>query len=205
MSSTLAALSNVPARTTVILNPSPLPSKEEMNAFPWDKVEWLIVNRNEAVELCEAIGAGVGAIAVAGSGREDDVDARELLEVMGNAARFRKTNIVCTLGAGGVLARLSNEYWESVSDADQQAKLVHVAAATLQGDVRDTTGAGDCFAGYFVKVLMDLSRGSESRAHIKKTVGMKELTGILEVCVVVRSIYSVFFFSKSLLIEICGL
>ncbi|KAF5310978.1 hypothetical protein D9619_008273 [Psilocybe cf. subviscida] len=184
MSSTLAALSSVPAGTTVILNPSPLPSKAEINAFPWDRVEWLIVNRSEAVELCEAIGAGVDYIAGAGSGREDDVDARELLEVMGNAARFRKTNIVCTLGAGGVLARPSNEYWESVSDADQQAKLVHVAAATLQGDVRDTTGAGDCFAGYFVKVLMDLSRGSESRAHIKKTVGMKELTGILDVCVV---------------------
>jgi len=32
--------------------------------------------------------------------------------------------------------------------------MLHFPAATLEDNVRDTTGAGDCFTGYFVASLM---------------------------------------------------
>lgn len=186
MRSTLAALASAtPSETTVILNPSPLLSREEAKVFPWAKVDWLIVNRNEAAELCDAVGVSTGTDTAE---KEDDLDPRELLERMGTAATFRKTNIVCTLGADGVLARLAQEYWESPgAEQEKSEKAVHVPAAALRGDVRDTTGAGDCFAGYFVKVLMDLSRERKvgAGAGARGTVSVKELENILRVCVVV--------------------
>jgi len=50
---------------------------------------------------------------------------------------------VCTLGAAGVLTWLTGG-----------KRLLYLPAVQLQGSVRDTTGAGDCFTGYFVAGLM---------------------------------------------------
>ncbi|KAI0289989.1 Ribokinase-like protein [Russula brevipes] len=56
---------------------------------------------------------------------------------------FASTSVVCTLGAAGVLASLCG-----------QREMLYVPAVALEGNVRDTTGAGDCFTGYFVTGLM---------------------------------------------------
>lgn len=40
---------------------------------------------------------------------------------------------------------------------EPEPDIVYLPAATLDGPVRDTTGAGDCFAGYFVAGLMEAS------------------------------------------------
>ena len=126
-----------------ILNPSPLPSSSQLTVFPWNLVNWLIVNEGEANDLFRAM---------------TDQDSQTwsntelMLQLMSSLPCFKKTNIICTLGARGVIAVLPPP-----EDADAKASFVtHVPAATLGTGVHDTTGAGDCFTGYFVQGLMGL-------------------------------------------------
>ena len=128
-----------------ILNPSPLPSPSQLSDFPWSLVDWLIVNEGEAEDLFRAM---------------TDQDSRtwsstvEMLQLMSSLIPFRKTNIVCTLGARGVVAVLPPP---DNPDANVSLPFVtYIPAATLETGVKDTTGAGDCFTGYFVQGLMGL-------------------------------------------------
>ena len=128
-----------------ILNPSPLPSPSQISAFPWNMVNWLMVNEGEAEDLLRAM---------------TDQDGRtwsstvEMLQLMSSLLPFRKTNIVCTLGGRGVVAVLPSP---DNPDANIALPFVtYIPAATLETDVHDTTGAGDCFTGYFVQGLMGL-------------------------------------------------
>ncbi|KAK2464485.1 hypothetical protein APHAL10511_003464 [Amanita phalloides] len=126
---------------TTILNPSPLPSLSQIRVFPWDKVNWLIVNEGEAKDLFHAT-----------IGQEAPVwrDAEEMLRSMVALPLFHKTNIICTIGARGVIAILPDFGSDSPT-------VICIPAAKVLSGVNDTTGAGDCFTGYFVQGLMKLA------------------------------------------------
>jgi ribokinase len=161
-------------RVTTIFNPSPMPSPKDLLAFPWSTLDWLIVNESEAVELLRALGTPNSGLASSGLTGENML-APSIITAYSVIARLHAhayfaptTRIVCTLGHLGVVALDPN-----------LTNPVYVPAIELQGNVRDTTGAGDCFTGYFVAGLMRLE--DEGRQ-------MDEVTfrQILERCVKVR-------------------
>ncbi|KAF7324656.1 Ribokinase [Mycena kentingensis (nom. inval.)] len=132
---TLAAEKHI----STVFNPSPMPTPDELKFFPWDKLTWLVVNAGEAADLCSHLG-----LRVAPSDLDSSPKTASLLIAL--ASHMPRTNIVCTLGADGVLAKLLVE-----------PDPVHLPAATLDGPPLDTTGAGDCFTGYMVAGLMALA------------------------------------------------
>lgn len=77
---------------------------------------------------------------------------------------FSSTNIVCTLGPLGVLASIKS-----------LLSPIYVPASILQGEIRDSTGAGDCFTGYLAVGLMELFK--------KAAVGRDDYLIILRRCV----------------------
>jgi len=84
----------------------------------------------------------------------------EMLRMMSAVPCFRKTNIICTLGARGAMAILP-------PPDDANAPFVsYVPAAKLETGLNDTTGAGDCFTGYFVRGLMKFGPNSKFRSGI---------------------------------------
>ncbi|KAG6857068.1 hypothetical protein H0H87_010033 [Tephrocybe sp. NHM501043] len=127
MESTLYALNNA-NDTTTIFNPSPMLSAQQIKDFPWGKVDWLIVNEGEAEDLFTAL---YGQAPTLGSSR---VSPEEIMKSLWGHSSFQTTNIVCTLGADGVSAFLPAFH--------RRKKALYIPAATLQGTVRDTTGAG---------------------------------------------------------------
>jgi len=141
--------------TTVILNPSPLPSADEIRDFPWHKVNWLIVNEAEAEGLYQSM-SGMGAPA-------PSMSTREVLILLSAQPLFKETNIVCTLGADGVLAFIPT-FHRPISDGS----FIYLPAARLQGEIRDSTGAGDCFTGYFVQGLMEFGPNAVVGKNIKE-------------------------------------
>ncbi|KAK4698921.1 hypothetical protein P7C70_g7349, partial [Phenoliferia sp. Uapishka_3] len=46
------------AGITTIWNPSPMPSKEALNSFPFNDLDWLVVNEGESTELIRALYPG---------------------------------------------------------------------------------------------------------------------------------------------------
>lgn len=90
-----------------------------------------------------------------------------------------RTNIVCTLGALGVIVLIH----------DQQ-ECLYLEAAELKGAVgggedviRDTTSAEDCFAGYFVRGLMQMHEQGVS------PIGLREAGDLMRVCLTVSSCF----------------
>ncbi|PPR01119.1 hypothetical protein CVT26_016061 [Gymnopilus dilepis] len=169
LASTLYALHNV-KDATVIMNPSPLPSPAQTRDFPWKKLDWLIVNESEAQELYQAA-AGSGAKST------DSMTTKELLFRLSSESAFGDTNIVCTLGADGVLAFVPT--FHRRQNAEAPSALYQPAAKLLHG-VQDTTGAGDCFTGYFVAGLMEFG----PHAKLGKDITEEDLAKVLKKCVV---------------------
>ena len=142
-----AAQSSLPHRISTIFNPSPMPSASQIKAFPWTKLNWLIVNEVEASDLCKHLAP--------------DTEPSTSKYAQSAAASFPAfpyaltlsdilptVNLVCTIGSEGVIALLP-----SLTD---DPSPIHLPAAKLRGNVRDTTGAGDCFTGYLAAGLMKL-------------------------------------------------
>ncbi|KXN81382.1 putative ribokinase, partial [Leucoagaricus sp. SymC.cos] len=121
----------------------PMFTDEEIVQFPWNKIDWLIVNHLEARSLLKAL---TKAIPPEG--------AKEMLDKLSKESVLNSIRIICTLGANGVLASVPG------------LPIVFVPVAPLQGPVVDTTGAGDTFTGYFVAELMSLGREVEQEADI---------------------------------------
>ncbi|VDC04337.1 unnamed protein product [Peniophora sp. CBMAI 1063] len=143
-----------------VYNPSPMPSDAELRAFPWDSVSYLLVNEGEASALWGAFAGSptvptpeLTPVAPAGDISESNravVDqAKQTLRALRSLSAFAKTTVVCTLGGAGVLAVLPSH------------ESVYLPAVKLEGTTRDTTGAGDCFTGYFVAGLMALGQKGE--------------------------------------------
>ena len=143
-----------------IMNPSPLPTAEQTREFPWDKLTWLIVNEGEARDLLNSFGEPhtVDAIELVlpPEGALEDRTAVHSAHTIGSKLAshpmFKGTNIICTLGSVGLVAFVS-------SAQDTWKSAFYLPAAKLDGPVVDTTGAGDCFTGYFVAGLMGLKQG----------------------------------------------
>jgi len=157
-----------------VFNPSPMLSSHQVKSFPWEKVSWLLINEGEAKELYKGF-----------TGIKDDrlppfveILATELTEI----EQLKKTNILITLGAKGVLALAAA--WRTPEGRLSSGFIgTPVPAATLEGDFRDTTGAGDCFTGYFVAGLME-EFGREAAYGGDK--GKERVEKILRVCCQVR-------------------
>lgn len=143
---------------TTIFNPSPLPSSQELCEFPWKAVDWLIVNEGEARSLAVAL-HNAQSQTTGPSEMDEDTEATKdprigTLSTLHYLPSFATSvNIVCTLGSQGVIALLMT------------GDTLYVPAAKLNGPVRDTTGAGDCFTGYFVAGLM--ASPSESMSNVE--------------------------------------
>lgn len=135
--------------TVTIFNPSPLPADAQLHTFPWVTLSWLIVNEGEAETLLRIMGWNPRNHDVEEEYHTDwpaDDNLRAAFSTLSKLSRceaFALTGVACTLGAKGVLASMCG-----------LREILYVPAATLQGNVRDTTGAGDCFTGYFVAGLM---------------------------------------------------
>lgn len=184
MNSTIEYLNTAHSQgITSIMNPSPIPSKDEIAVFPWFKLTWLIVNEGEATTLLDALDPTRFVVAkttnfpshwpqsLSGAiGTAYEAASRLMVQPVFNS----QVNVVCTLGGLGVMALFlaSSDY-------------VYLPAATLEGPVLDTTGAGDCFAGYFAAGLMELHNAD---AEITSTVAHRapvkaDIEKILKQCV----------------------
>ncbi|CED83618.1 Ribokinase [Phaffia rhodozyma] len=159
--------------TSAIFNPSPMLSSEEIASFPWWKLGWLIVNEGEMEDLLKDLSSSSDS----SSPSADIKHLKESIETIGEAApekyetflptllqlarhkslqppagshKTTSPSIVLTLGSAGSFALLSP------SGPSGRYGLIYTPASKLQGETRDTTGAGDCFAGFLVGGLMRL-------------------------------------------------
>lgn len=150
---TLAYLEYAHARGLVtIFNPSPMPLDTQLHAFPWAVLSWLVVNEGEAESLLRVIGGNIRDQAEEDypANWPDNSNIRSAFSTLNRLYRsehLTSTNVVCTLGAAGVLASI-----RGLRD------MLYFPASALEGNVRDTTGAGDCFTGYFIAGLMQFGR-----------------------------------------------
>lgn len=125
-----------------IFNPSPMLTPEQLRLFPWSNLTWLIVNEGELEDLLHAFGSDTT------DGEDIEVRLRAergLRALHGSEGFDKRVNVICTLGAKGIL------YFQP----GQSEEIGHLPAAKLLKELKDTTGAGDCFAGYFVAGLME--------------------------------------------------
>lgn len=176
LSSTHYALENA-RRAVTILNPSPLPSTEHILEFPWHKVDWLIVNESEASDL-------YGALSDERASRS--MSTREIVFRLSTQPPLLTTNIICTLGPEGVLAFIP--IFHRPQTEHDAPSFMHLPAAKVQA--KDTTGAGDCFTGYFVQGLMEFGPHASVGKEIRETELAKILRTCVQVCYLPLSIFN---------------
>ena len=145
-------------------------------------MRWLVINEVEALQLLSSIqGATAGA---------DDMDIpcawsisnpilkpyfRTLFR-LSRLSLFNTINIVCTIGPHGVVA-----FIPGLSASTNADEPIYIPAAILRGEVRDTTGAGDCFTGYLAAGLLESDDGDRMRKE--------DYIAILQRCVHVSDFY----------------
>ena len=145
-----------------IMNPSPLPTAEQTQKFPWEKLTWLVVNEGEARDLLASVGDPqtvdtVELVFPSGGAPEDKAvihSAHAVGSKITSHPTFKDVNVICTLGSVGLVAFLSLAQ-------DGGKKAFYLPSANFDGPVVDTTGAGDCFTGYFVSGLTGIKQGHE--------------------------------------------
>ncbi|KAG6819784.1 hypothetical protein H0H93_008699 [Arthromyces matolae] len=163
LESTIYALNNSGSATT-IYNPSPMLSSSEITEFPWEKIGWLIVNAGEARDLYTAFSKH-GPL---------ETSPGETLLLLSALPALQATNIICTLGKDGVTA-----FIPAFHRTGSGEPFIRLPAAELRGTVRDTTGAGDCFTGYFVRGLMDFGPEAKPGNGITES----DIVEVLKACV----------------------
>lgn len=126
--------------TTTILNPSPMLTNDELDRFEWDKLDWLVINEGEGRDLVDALSSNAKTTTPPTPPPSDE--AGEILSRLRGTTQLAKlAGIVMTRGAQGVVASLRN------------GRVISSRAGTVRGGVKDTTGAGDCFTGFFATLL----------------------------------------------------
>jgi len=159
---------NNSGNVTTIFNPSPLPRPDEIDKFPWQKIDWLLVNEGEALDLHSVL---------THQDQENGTPIRDIIAGLSDQPPLSQTNIICTLGKDGVLAFIPTCHKpKSLHDAPS---FMYFPAAKLQGTTRDTTGAGDCFTGYFVQGLMEF----DAHAKVGREIREEDVARILKICV----------------------
>lgn len=150
-------------------------STKQLQSFPLEELDWLIVNQGEMATIYDSL---VGKEAQIDPESEDSPEvvienAQRLFKKLGN-----RTNILCTIGGQGVI------YVRSTSDSkDQQPKSGHLPAAKLLNPIKDTTGAGDCFMGFFAAGMSRIARSDGFKSE--SDVSDEEFEGVLKTCLTV--------------------
>lgn len=176
MSSTLCALRSA-KNAIVFMNPSPLPSPGEIRDFPWDLVHWLIVNEGETRGLYQALISDVQKNQLELQPMITTMSTRELVSSLSSVPKLQKTNIICTLGANGVLAFIPRFHRPRTNN--ETPSFMYLPAAKLVGGVNDTTGAGDTFTGYFAQGIMEFGPGAE----VGQDIGETDMMRVLKICI----------------------
>ena len=176
LESTITYLEAAHSRSiTTIFNPSPMLSTKQLQSFPLDKLDWLIVNQGEMATIYDSL---VGKEAQIDPEAEDSPEvvienAKRLFKKLGN-----RTNILCTIGGQGVI------YVRSASNSkDEEPKSGHLPAAKLLNPIKDTTGAGDCFMGFFAAGMSRIARSDGFKSE--SNVSDEEFEGVLKTCLTV--------------------
>lgn len=117
------------AGLVTLFNPSPMPKREDLAAFEWGALDWLVINAGEAEDLLVALASEEFAAAAQSKGPE------ALLRALRETSLRSLTGIIMTRGAEGV----------SCSLREHPGETMQVSAGKVVGGVKDTTGAGDCF------------------------------------------------------------
>jgi ribokinase len=134
---------------TTIYNPSPMPTPTQISTeMKWEHVDWLVVNEGEAQQLLKALCYSSSLEKSQSQSPSDTPDAALrsslLLSQLASQTSFKNVNIVCTLGAAGVVA----------SYLSVTGRQVIYEPGIPANNVVDTTGAGDCWTGYLAVGLM---------------------------------------------------
>ncbi|PRQ70712.1 Ribokinase-like protein [Rhodotorula toruloides] len=127
------------AGLTTLFNPSPMPSQQALAEFAWQHLDWLVINEGEGADL-------LAALADPAAAEQANEGPAALLRALRRTALGSLTGIIMTRGAEGVVASL------------RDGSVVEVGPGKVVGGVKDTTGAGDCFTGYFATLLSTLPR-----------------------------------------------
>jgi ribokinase len=126
---------------------------DELRAFPWSDLDWLVVNEGEIQDLLSAFGA---------AGSSTSTSAERSIKALFKSGTFdRKIKVICTLGAEGVM-------WAVDGKGEDIGRL---PAGKLVKGVKDTTGAGDCFLGYLTAGLM---RGETLEAALQNCLAASQ-------------------------------
>jgi ribokinase len=184
----LSAALSADGDPVLIFNPSPLPTRAQASQIPWENINWLIVNTREAADLLLLLSSPAAAtIPLPWSWQDTPIPLHTLqtLLLLTGLVPLKCTNVICTLGALGVVAIIRGP---STSPQSSAPTPIYVPGSGLQGDVRDSTGAGDCFTGYFVRGLMRI--WDDERVHGNVPETQHCATGVYETllreCVQVR-------------------
>ncbi|PWN52598.1 Ribokinase-like protein [Violaceomyces palustris] len=138
---------------TTIFNPSPMPSVQEILDFPWSTIDVLIVNEGEALELLNAFSSS-SRPPLASS----DQEAETVLTLLGSEPRLESLSwIVMTRGSKGVYANVRTLSQPLQPESSSSSWRLYKVPAYRPVQVRDTTGAGDTFAGNLVSGLMGIN------------------------------------------------
>ncbi|SPO30703.1 related to RBK1 - putative ribokinase [Ustilago trichophora] len=131
---------------TTIFNPSPMLNKTEVQSFPWTSIDVLVVNEGESIDLLRVLQPS--AASSLESLPQGDDKSKKVLETLSQVEQLRSTAwIVLTRGSQGVMANVH------LSCNSDKRSFFNVPPFKPK-QVRDTTGAGDTFAGNLVAALM---------------------------------------------------
>ncbi|WVF68430.1 hypothetical protein IAT40_003195 [Kwoniella sp. CBS 6097] len=180
LSSTLSYLTSAGSNGVIsVFNPSPMLTPNQLRQFPWNDLSWLIVNEGELGDLLLAfastdeIDASDSRKAVQGLDENSSnliEDAKKgILALHRNSFFSSDVGVICTLGSKGIL------YFDPTASSksnpeEAEGEVRYLPAGKLVNALRDTTGAGDCFAGYFVAGLLE------------RQIGVGDLESILKTC-----------------------
>ena len=154
-------------------------SSEELRSFPWAALDVLIVNEGEGRDLLEALQQGEKVTSLQGP---------EVVEALGKVSQLSHIPwLVMTRGGQGVSASVlsSSSSNNSSSTSSVERKVLSVPAGKPR-QVKDTTGAGDTFAGYLVASLMaidgaDVRAGKLESEQVQQTLELAALAGAIAV------------------------
>lgn len=136
---------SVDNHVTTIFNPSPMLSKDEVQQFPWTSIDVLIVNEGESIDLLHVLQPSAASSLESLS--EGEEKSTKVLQTLSSLKQLCNTAwVVLTRGGQGVMANVL------LSDSDERRSFNIAPYKPKQ--VRDTTGAGDTFAGNLVAALM---------------------------------------------------
>ncbi|GAC94851.1 kinase [Pseudozyma hubeiensis SY62] len=132
---------------TTIFNPSPMLTQEEVERFPWKSVDVLVVNEGESMDLLRVLQPEHAKKLE--SLPEGQDRSRQVLETLSSLEQLQETAwVVLTRGGQGVMANVV------LAESQEGKRSFFNVPPFRPKQVKDTTGAGDTFAGNLVAALM---------------------------------------------------